>query len=198
MREPRGRGLMAAGRGNLLGGFLKMGTRVTLRGLTQAILVAKKANPAVAIVFNANAVEGNKQLKFYGVVSVGGVEYDLAGTNGKLKLFTDADDLVKYIASAAPAGSGTYPVLIHTGSTLAAAVPSDLVKAAAAKVVKLQAAKVAQTAVIAEIDAQLALMVGWASGSSLQVAKLNETNTQRAAVVADIAAIDAEIVRLTP
>lgn len=64
--------------------------------------------------------------------------------------------------------------------------------------VKLQAAKVAQTAVIAEIDAQLALMVGWASGSSLQVAKLNETNTQRAAVVADIAAIDAEIVRLTP
>lgn len=175
-----------------------MGTRVTLRGLTQAILVAKKANPAVAIVFNANAVEGNKQLKFYGVVSVGGVEYDLAGTNGKLKLFTDADDLVKYIASAAPAGSGTYPVLIHTGSQLAAAVPSDLVKAAAAKVVKLQAAKVAQTAVIAEIDAQRALMVGWENGSPLQVAKLNETNTQRAAVVADIAAIDAEIVRLTP
>ena len=175
-----------------------MGTRVTLRGLTQAILVAKLADPAVVIVFNANAVEGNKQLKFYGVVSVGGVEYDLAGNNGRLKLFNDADDFVKFVAAAAPAGSGVYPVHIRTGDTLAAAVPSDLVKAAAAKVVKLQAAKVAQTAVIGEIDAQLALMAGWGSGSSLQVARLNETKTQRAAVVADIAAIDAEIVRLTP
>ena len=62
-----------------------MGTRVTLRGLALAILTAKKANPAVVIVFNAHAVKGNKQLKFYGVVNVGGVDYDLAGTNRQLE-----------------------------------------------------------------------------------------------------------------
>ena len=175
-----------------------MATRTTLRGLAQAVFLAKQADPNVAISFEANAVDGNKQLKFYGVVTVGSVEYELAGTNGKLKLFTDVDDFVKYIASASPIGTGAYPVTINTGVVLAEAVPTDLVKAAAAKVVKLQAYKVAQNTVLAGIDAQLALMVGWDAGSPLQVAKLAETQTQRATVVADIAAIDAEIVRLTP
>lgn len=175
-----------------------MGTRVTLRGLAQAVYVAKQADANVAITFEANAIAGNKQLKFYGTVTVGAAEYDLASNNGKLKMFSDVDDLVKYIASAAPVGSGSYSIAIHTGVVLAASVPTDLVAAAAAKVVKLQAIKIAQTAVIAEIDAQLALMAGWGSGSPLQVAKLAETQTQKATVTADIAAIDAEIVRLTP
>ena len=175
-----------------------MGTRVTLRALTEAALAAKQADPGVAIAINANAVAGNRKLKFYGVVTIGAAEYDLAGANGKLKLFGDVDDLVKYMSDAIPMGSGTYVVNVNTGVTLADAVPNDLVKAAAAQVVKLQAAKVAQNTVLAAIDAQLALMDGWGDGSPLQVAKLEETQTQRAAVVADIAAIDAEIVRLTP
>lgn len=175
-----------------------MGTRVSLRGLALAVLTAKIADPAVVITFEANAIAGNKALKFYGLVKVGAAEYELAGTNGKLKLFTDVDDLVKYIASAAPVGTGSYSVKINTGIILAEAVPTDLVKAAAAKVVRLQAAKVSQQAVIVDIDAQLALMVGWDVGSPLQVAKFNEVTTQRAVVVGDIAAIDAEIVRLTP
>ena len=175
-----------------------MGTRITLRGLVKAVLVARQADANVAIVTEANAIAGEKSLKFYGVVKVGAAEYDLANNNGKLKLFGNADDLVKYIAQAVPAGSGSYTIKINTGTVLAAAVPADLVKAAAAKVVKLGAAKTAQQAVIAEIDAQIALMAGWENGSSLQVAKLAETNVQKAAVQADIAAIDAEIVRLTP
>lgn len=175
-----------------------MGTRTTSRGLALAVLTARLAEPAIAIVFSATAIPGNKSLKLYGSVKVGAVDYDLAGNNGKLRLFPDVDDFVKYVAGSIPVGSGDYSVLIKTGSVLASAVPSDLVKAAAAKVVKLQAAKVSQAQVLAEIDAQLALMAGWETGSMLQVAKLNETNTQRASVVADVAAIDAEIVRLTP
>lgn len=183
--------------GVIFWGFYLMGTRITQRGLAQAVLVAKQANPAVVITFTANAIEGNKALKFHGEANVGGTVYDFASTNGKLKLFGQADDLVKFIAGAVPAGTGDYPLTIKTGDTLAASVPADLVKAAADKVVKLNATKVAQQAVITEIDAQLALMTGWETGSSLQIAKLNETNTQKAAVQADIAAIDAEIVRLS-
>lgn len=175
-----------------------MGTRITSRGLAQAVLVARQAEPGVAITFTANAVSGNKALKFYGVVKVGVTDYDLAGPNGKLRLFTDIDDFIKFVAGSIPAGSGDYSVTIKTGTVLAAAVPTDLVKAAAAKVIKLQAAKVAQTGVLADIDAQIALMAGWENGSPLQVAKLAEAQTQRASVVVDMAAIDAEIVRLTP
>ena len=174
-----------------------MGTRITLRGLVQAVIVARLADANVAITTEANAVAGNKSLKFYGAVKVGAADYDLANSNGKLKLFANADDLVKYMAQAVPVGSGSYVLKINTGAILAAAVPTDLIKAAAAKIVKLNATKLAQQAVLADIDAQLALMAGWENGSVLQVNKLNETNIQRAAVVADMAAIDAEIVRLS-
>lgn len=81
---------------------------------------------------------------------------------------------------------------------LARQLVRDRVKAAAAKVAKLQAAKVSQQAVVAGLDAQLAMMAGWESGSPLQVARFVEVMEQKAAVLADVAAIDAEIVRLTP
>jgi hypothetical protein len=175
-----------------------MGTRTTQRALSAAISAAKSDNPSVLISHIANAVPGDKKLVFYGVTDVGGVQYDLAADNGKLKKFTDADDLVKYIATAAPVGSGDYMVKIATGLTLAAAVPGDLVVWAQKQVVKLEAKKTAQQAVVAALDIQLALMDGWEDGSPLQVAKLEETLAQKAAVVADIAAIDAEVDRLTP
>jgi hypothetical protein len=81
---------------------------------------------------------------------------------------------------------------------LAAAVAADQVKAAAARVVRLGTVTVSQQAQVDKIDAQLALMVGWSAGSPLQVAAFNEATTQRAVVVADMAAVAAEVVRLTP
>ena len=175
-----------------------MATRVTSRGLAQAAILAKQADPLVTFAYTAVIVSNDKALKFFGEVKIGAATYELAGNNGKLRVFTDIDDFVKFLSGAIPSGSGDYNVVIKTGVALAASVPSDLVKAAAAKVVKLNAAKVVQNEVLAEINAQLALMVGWESGSPLQAAKLAETNTQKATVLADIAAIDAEIVRLTP
>ena len=175
-----------------------MAIRITSRGLAQAAIVAKIADPAVSIVFSAEIVSNNRALKFFGSVMIGAVEYELAGNNGKLRVFTDVDDLIKFLSAAIPSGSGDYLVVIKTGIALAASVPSDLIKSAAAKVVKLQAYKAAQNGVVTDINAQLALMVGWESGSPLQSAKLSETQDQKSAVLADIAAIDAEIVRLTP
>jgi hypothetical protein len=174
-----------------------MGTRITSRALEKIVRDARALNAGVPVSFIAQAVEGNKQLKFYGIVDVDGTEYDLAGDNGKLKLFTDADDYVKYIATAAPMGTGDYAVTISTGLTLAASVPNDLVAWATKQIAKLQTKKTAQQTVLANINAQLALMVGWESGSPLQVAKKVETTTQRDAVQADIDAIDAEITRLS-
>jgi hypothetical protein len=106
--------------------------------------------------------------------------------------------LVKFLAQAAPIGSGDYPIVLKTGITLAQSVPEDLVAWAGKQIIKLQAKKAAQQEVIAGLNAQLALMTDWEDGSPLQVAKKEEVTTQKAAVESDIAAIDAEILRLTP
>lgn len=49
---------------------------------------------------------------------------------------------------------------------------------------------------VAEIDEQLLLMVGWENGNVAQKAKKAEVQAQRACVVTDVAAIDTEIARL--
>jgi len=92
---------------------------------------------------------------------------------------------------------GTYTVAIETGLVLVSPLPADLKKDAASKVVKYNTKKTAQTAVLADIDAQIVLMDGWNTGNALQVARLAEVQTQRAAVVEDIAAIDALIAKYT-
>jgi len=69
---------------------------------------------------------------------------------------------------------------------------------AADEVVRLGVRKTAQQGVLADIAAQLALMVGWENGNALQRAKKLEVQAQQTAVIGDIAAIDDEIVRLTP
>lgn len=172
--------------------------RATARKLAEVVRLAKIADSAVVIAIIANALGVNKALKFAGVVAVGGVEYRLCTDAGKEKVFVDVDDLVKFVSAAAPVGSGTYSVTINTGILLAAAVAADVVKAAAARVVKLGSVRVAQLAVIAGLDAQLALMAGWDVGSPLQVLRFDEVTLQKATVNADIAAIDDEVMRLTP
>lgn len=172
--------------------------RVTNRKLAEVVAAARQADPGVAVTVRADVLPGDRSLIFHGVVSVGAVVHELAASNGKLKTFSALDDLVRYVAEAAPVGSGAYALTVETGVVLSAPVPVDLVKAAAAKVAKLQKAKTAQQAVVTSLDGQLALMAGWGSGSPLQVARFAEVTQQKATVLADIGAIDAEIIRLTP
>lgn len=172
--------------------------RATNRKLAEVVRLAKISDPAVVIAVVGDAVGNDKSLKFLGCVTVGGVAYRLCTDAGKEKVFSTADDLIRFVSSAAPIGSGSYSVVLNTGILLAASVAADQVKAMAARVVKLAGVKTKQQGVIAGLDEQLALMPGWNVGSALQVARFDEVTAQKATVNADIAAIDAEVLRITP
>lgn len=170
--------------------------RKTLRELSRLFGVEKATNPAAVATLKAQAISGDKKLRFTGTVQIGATNYEVASDFGKIKVFPDVDSFLKAAAKAAEKGNGVYNVEVDTGALLASSVPSDMRTWADAQIIRLNKAKVLQQAVIAEIDNQLDLMVGWESGNAAQQAKKAEVTAQRAAVVTDIAAIDTEVARL--
>ena len=171
--------------------------RKTLREISRLFAAEKLINPATVATLEMTTVGTDKALKFVASVTIAGVEYEVASDSGKIKSFTDVDGFLKFAAKAAEKGDGVYQVSIDTGSILASKVPNDMKAAAGSQILTLGKTKVNQTAVIADIDDALALMVGWEAGNQAQQAKKTETQAQRAAVVTDVAAIDAEVIRLT-
>lgn len=169
--------------------------RAGMREIERVFNAAVVADPATVVGVKAVAVD--KKLRFRGEVGIGESQYVIADDKGKVKTFTDVDDLVKTVAQYMPTSSGSYLVQVDTGALLVRPLPSDLVKAAQSDLVKLNAKKAAASAVVTALDANLALMVGWETGNALQVARKAEVTAERGAVVADVAAIDAEIARLT-
>lgn len=167
----------------------------TMREIKRQYGIAKGADPATVLSFSA--VQVDKAMRFSGLVNVGATAYQVAGNNGKQKTFVDVDDFVKSLAVELPTASGDYDVEISTGLYLVKPLPSDIKKAAAAEVVKLNKLRLVQLAVVASIDAELALMVGWEAGNVLQQARKADTQARKAVVVADVAAIDADIVAQT-
>lgn len=170
--------------------------RKTMREISRVFGLEKANNPAATAVIKAVAVGTDKSLKFSASVGVAGVDYQLASDNGRLKTFSDVDSVLKFAAKCAEKGDGIYTVEVDTGALLASSVPSDLKSWAEAQIARLTKAKTAQNVVIAGIDEQLGFMVGWETGNAAQQAKKVEVQAQRAAVVSDIAAIDAENARL--
>ena len=170
--------------------------RKTLRELTRLFTVEKSTNPLAVAALRCVAVGADKALRFAGKMTIGATTYDLAGDSGKLKTFSDVDSFLKLCAKAAEKGNGIYSVEIETGALLASSVPADMKAWADSQIVRLNKAKVSQQAVIANIDEQLGLMIGWENGNAAQQAKKVETQAQRACVVTDIAAIDTELARL--
>ena len=171
--------------------------RKTPRALTKILRDARVGNPAEQPVFRAEAED--KKLRFFGFVEIDGTEYECATPAGRIARFPDIDAMVKYLAGCVETATGDYSITIGTDILLVKSQPNDLVAWAADEVVRLGVKKTAQQAVVTGIDAQLALMVDWENtGNALQRAKKLEVQAQKAAVLEDIAAIDAEIVRLTP
>lgn len=170
--------------------------RKTLRELTSLFNAEKVSNPTSTASLRCVAVGTDKALRFVGKMTIGAVEYELAGDSGKLKTFSDVDSFLKFAAKAAEKGNGIYQVEVETGALLASSVPADMQSWAESQIVRLNKAKVSQQAVIASLDDQLGLMVGWENGNAAQQAKKVETQAQRACVVTDIAAIDTELARL--
>lgn len=172
-------------------------TRSTPRQLSEIVRLAKIGNASIAISIIADAEVGNKALVFVATVNVGANAYKVASANGKVKTFAQIDDLLKVVAIAAPTSTGTYPLSVTTGTLLAASIPANVITAAIAKKAKLEAIKIAQQFVLTDLNTSIGLMTGWDTGSILQAARLAETIEQRDAVAADIAAIAAEVLRLT-
>lgn len=170
--------------------------RKTMREISRLFAAEKLATPGAVATLKLVADGKDKNLRFFGKITVAGVEYEVAGDNGKIKTFSDVDGFLKFAAKAAEKGDGVYSVVVDTGSLLASSVPNDLQAWADSQIVRLNKVKLSQQATVANIDEQLVLMAGWENGNQAQQAKLTETNAQRAAVVVDIAAIDAEVVRL--
>lgn len=171
--------------------------RKTKRELSRIFAAEKLATPGTVAVLKLQTVGTDKALRFVGSVGIAGVEYEVASDNGRIKTFTDVDSFLKHCAGAVEVGTGVYQVEIETGALLASSVPSDIKVWAGNQITKLGKTKIAQQAVVADLDAQLGLMAGWDVGNAAQQAKLAETLAQKVAVNTDIAAIDTEVVRLT-
>ena len=170
--------------------------RKTLRELTRLFTVEKSTNPTAVAALRCVAVAADKALRFAGKMTIGATTYELAGDSGKLKTFPDVDSFLKFCAKAAENGNGIYSVEIETGALLASSVPADMKTWADSQIVRLNKVKVSQQLVIANINEQLGLMIGWENGNAAQQAKKVETQAQRACVVTDIEAIDTELARL--
>lgn len=170
--------------------------RKTLREISRLFTAEKLTTPGAVGVLKMVAIGTDKALRFVATIGIGAATYEVASDSGKLKTFTDVDGYLKFAAKAAEKGNGVYTVEVDTGSLLASGVPNDLQSWADSQIIRLNKAKVTQQAVIANIDDQLGLMVGWESGNAAQQAKKLETQAQRACVVTDIAAIDTEVARL--
>lgn len=170
--------------------------RKTLRELSRLFTAEKVGNPAAVATLKLVSVGTDKALRFVGKMTISAVEYVLAGDSGKIKVFTDVDSFLKFAAKAAEKGNGVYSVEVDTGVLLASSVPNDLTSWADSQIIRLNKAKLTQQSIIAGIDDQLGLMVGWENGNAAQQAKKLEVQAQRACVVTDIAAIDTEVARL--
>lgn len=170
--------------------------RKTMRELSRLFAAEKLITPGAVAVLKMVAVGDDRQLRLTAKMGIGASTYEVAGDSGKIKVFSDVDGFLKFAARAAEKGNGVYSVEVDTGALLASKVPNDLPTWADSQIVRLNKVKVSQQGVIAVIDDQLGLMVGWENGNAAQQAKKLETQAQRAAVVTDIAAIDTELARL--
>jgi len=170
--------------------------RKTLRDLQKAVKDARVAVPGLVPEFRGVAVGNDKALRFHGFVKVGADEYQIANDGGSVKVFSQVDDLAKMASKVCEAGDGKYTIKLETGALLASAVPADIIKDAQAKVLKLGKTKTMQNEVVTKLAAQLTAMAGWDVGNVGQQAKFGEVTAQKAAVLSDIAAIDAEVARL--
>lgn len=170
--------------------------RKTLRELSRLFVAEKVSNPAAVAAIKATAIGKDKALRFVATLTIGATTYEIASDSGKIKNFSDVDSLLKFAAKAAEKGNGVYTVEVNTGDVLASSVPNDMQSWAEAQIIRLNKAKLSQQAVIASVDDQLGLMVGWENGNAAQQAKKVEVTAQRACVVTDIDAIDTEVARL--
>lgn len=170
--------------------------RKTLRELARLVAAQKVLNANFVPAVKLSAIGTDKGLRMVGEMTIGADTFQCAADGGTVKIFGDVDSFLKYVSKVAESGDGSYTVEVDTGNLLASSVPANMVTWAQGQIIKLNKTKTAQQAVITKLDEQLGFMIGWENGNAAQQAKKLEVQAQRAAVVTDIAAIDAEVIRL--
>lgn len=175
--------------------------RATKREIARQVAVAKVAagygNYGVDLV----AVGKASDPRWMGVVNFATTadtfEFDVADDSGKVKLFGTVDAAVKFIAGVNEDSMGVYDYLsIQTGDLYASSVPSDIYADAERKVTSLTRVMAAQQGKATALNALLTgVMATWATGNAAQQAKFTEVTVQHTAVVADVAALTAEIAK---
>lgn len=166
--------------------------RKTIRQLAGIVAADAVNSPVYSFV----CVAGNKGVRGMLIVTLGATAYEVAGDNGRIKVFGTVDDAVKAAAKIHESNSGDYQIMVETGALFASPAPADPEAYYEGLIAKLGKAKTAQQARLADIDALLVQMTGWGTGNAAQVARFNEVTEQSATVNGDIAAIDAEVTRL--
>ena len=170
--------------------------RKTGREIASLIAAEKAINPAFVPSFVLQSDGKSKELRFVGLISIGANQYAIASDSGLVRNFANVDDFVRVVAKVAESGNGDYVLTVKTGQLLASSVPANMATWAAAQALRLNKVKKSQQARVVEIDTQLSVMAGWENGNQAQQAKKTEVQAQRAAVLTDIAAIEAEVTRL--
>lgn len=175
--------------------------RATSFEIKRVVDAAKLAGSTVSAALQLVAVGTDKTLRFNAIVTVtvdgSATEYTVcSSSSGSIKRYSEADAAVKEIAKILPSSTGSYAVQVEVGSLLDVNPPANLVNAQTAEKVKLTAKLTSIDASITKAAAELALMVGWDTGNSLQVARFNEATAKHAALVAYQAAVNARIAEL--
>ncbi len=175
--------------------------RATSFEVKRVVDAAKTAGSTVTAVLTLQAVGLDKTLRFNAVVTITvdgtPTDYTLCSTStGSVKRYSEADAAVKEISKILPSSTGSYTVQVEVGSLLDVNPPANLVNAQTAEKVKLTAKLTGIDASIAKAAAELALMVGWDSGNSLQVARFGEATARKNALEAYKAAVVARIAEL--
>lgn len=172
-------------------------SRASLRVLSGLLRTHRVSVPNFVPTVLARAVGTDKSLRLVADVTVNGdPAKTIAADSGKVKTFGDLDAVVRTMSKLAESSNGVYALTVDTGALFASSVPTDIIASYEAQVVRLGKVKTSQQAQSAALAASLALMVGWDVGNAAQVARFNEVTDQKAAVDADIAAIDTEGARL--
>lgn len=169
-------------------------SRLSIRAAKSTVAAYVASNGgSVSLSCVATGKAGNPS--FAASVTYGGGTIQLAGDSGKIKSFPTVEAAILAFSQIREANDGVYAPSVDTGELFASKVPSNIYTAAASRIVSLNKSRAMQ---ITRRDALAALlagpMLGWDTGNAAQVASFNETTTQKAVIVSDIAAIDAEIV----
>lgn len=170
--------------------------------LLAAILAANAAaTTPETVAASVTILPGDKNVKVTGTVHVGSVDYPVADSNGKVKVYTDIDQFVRFLASTkAVPNSGAVPVTVTNPQAL---MPAEVIGGDVQARFKRQKASFEKANIVAERELAERTQTeadyvadGYETGSAAAQNALAEVRAQKLSLADAKAYNDAEIARL--